>query len=177
MFADAITFFDRSHQPYSVREASSDDAPEIVRLLTEVGQERRYIANEGEYYTVDQQRYMLKNRTPGQLILVALVDNQVMGTLEAIRGTFMKNRHVATMGMALEAGFRGSGRGSGLLEILERWAKQLGISKIAISVFESNQPAIRFYQRHGFVMEGSRPNQFYIEGRMVSEVFMGRYLS
>ncbi|OLZ09906.1 GNAT family N-acetyltransferase [Sulfobacillus thermosulfidooxidans] len=177
MAVDAVTFFDRDSRPYLIREATEEDALDIITVIKEVGQEGHYIANEGEYYTLEQQRHILQNRNPAiQLILVALVDNRVIGTLEAIRGTFMKNRHVATMGMVLRPGFRGQGRGAGLIKVLEHWARQHEIAKIAISVFETNVSALHFYQRHGFVMEGRRPNQFVIDGKMVAEVFMAKYI-
>ncbi|WP_053958455.1 GNAT family N-acetyltransferase [Sulfobacillus thermosulfidooxidans] len=177
MAVDAVTFFDRASRPYVIREATVEDALDIITVIKEVGTEGQYIANEGEYYTLEQQRHILQNRNPAiQLILVAVVDNRVVGTLEAIRGTFTKNRHVATMGMVLRQGFRGQGRGSGLIKVLELWARQHEIAKIAISVFETNGPALHFYQRHGFVIEAMRPNQFVIDGKMVAEVFMAKYL-
>ncbi len=176
MCVGVITYFDRENNPYTVREAVPDDAPDIVGLITQVGLEQDYIANEGDYYSVEQQRRILADRPPGQLVLVALVDNRIIGTLEAVQGVFRKNRHVATMGMALKKGFRGLGRGEGLLTALGEWAQEKDIEKIAISVFESNPTAIHFYLRHGFAVEGSRPNQFRIRGKMVAEVFMAKYL-
>ena len=176
MSVGVITYLDRENNPYIVREAVPDDSSDIISLITEVGLEGEYIANEGEYYSVEQQRHILTQRPAGQLILVALVDNRIIGTLEAVQGTFRKNRHVATMGMALKKGFRGLNRGQGLIMALEQWAETQSVVKIAISVFESNDRALHFYERYGFVIEAIRPNQFRIAGQMVAEVFMAKYL-
>ncbi|PSR28704.1 MAG: N-acetyltransferase [Sulfobacillus benefaciens] len=176
MSVDVATYYDRENHPYVVREAVPGDASDIVGLITEVGMEGEFIANEGEYYSVEKQQRILAERPQGQLVIVALVNNRIIGTLEAIRGTFRKNRHVATMGMALRKEYRGSTRGSGLLATLDQWSRQEDVKKIAISVFESNKTAIHFYQRYGFFIEGSRPNQFNIAGKMVAEVFMAKYL-
>lgn len=172
-----FTYTDVRNMPYVVRFADPSDAASIVSLIRAVGSEDIYIANEDDYYSADQQQRILSQMNPDvQMVLVAVSGQKIIGTLEAVRGTFRKNRHVATFGMALAAESRGQGRGAGLLRTMEMWAQQHQIHKVALSVFESNGAAIRFYLRHGYAVEASRPQQFYISGHMVAEVFMAKYL-
>lgn len=170
-------YMDKSGMPYVVRSAYPDDADDIVSLIRTVGREEVYIANEEDYYSAEQQRRILTQLNDSvQLVLVAESQGQVFGTLEAVRGTFRKNRHVVTFGMALSEAFRGQGRGAGLIATMEEWAARGAVQKIALSVFESNERAIRFYEHHGYHKEAARPGQFVIQGRMVAEVFMAKYL-
>ena len=169
---------DRNGNVYRIRDAAPDDAPVIVEILTQVGQEGIYIANEGLYMSAEQQTQVLQRRNPDlHLILVAERAGKVVGTLEMVRGVFQKNRHTASFGMALAPLARGHGIGEGLLLAAHEWARTLGIQKIGLSVFATNLAAIRLYQRLGYREEGRRQNQFLLHGTLVDEVFMALYLS
>lgn len=169
---------DRMGQPYRIREAAESDAQAIVDLINEVGRELVYIANEGSYFTVAQQQEIIRSKNGAiQLILVAEQSGQVVGTLELVRGTFVKNAHTATFGMALASGARNRGMGRALLEVAHEWARKEGVNKIHLSVFGSNLAAIRLYQSMGYVEEARRPDQFRLNGQPVDEVFMAYYLS
>lgn len=167
-------FHDRRGTPYLVRPTESSDAAVLVALIDQVGSEEVYIANERALYTVEQQEQLIAMQSPVQCLLVATIDNRVVGTLEAIQGTFSKNRHTATFGMALDAPFRGRGIGEGLLRMAHRWAIDHGVQKMAISVFATNVGAIRLYQRLGYHEEGRRSDQFRIQGQSVDEVWLAR---
>jgi ribosomal protein S18 acetylase RimI-like enzyme len=168
---------DVSQAPYVVRSATIEDGAVIARILTEVGREGIYIANEGTYMTSEQQSLVLSRLNPQQhLILVAEQNGVVVGTLEIVRGVFQKNAHTANFGMALVPAARGRHIGEGLLRAAHEWAKVTGIEKICLSVFSSNTGAIRLYQRMGYHEEGRRRNQYRLGGVFVDEVFMAWYL-
>lgn len=169
---------DRNGNVYRIRDAVPDDAPVIVEILTQVGQEGIYIANEGLYMSAEQQAHVVERRNPDvHLILVAERAAHVVGTLEMVRGVFQKNRHTANFGMALVPLARGLGIGEGLLLAAHEWARAMGIQKIGLSVFATNQAAIRLYQRLGYREEGRRQNQFLLQGALIDEVLMALYLS
>ncbi len=169
---------DRSGNGYRVRDAVPEDAPRIVEILTHVGLEGIYIANEGFYMSAEQQAQVLTRRNPDiHLILVAEQASQIVGTLEMVRGVFQKNRHTANFGMALTSDVRGRGMGEGLLLAAHKWARDRGIQKICLSVFASNRAAIRLYTRLGYEEEGRRKHQFLLEGSLVDEVLMAVYLT
>jgi len=51
---------------------------------------------------------------------------------------------------------RGRGIGRALLEHAVEWARRSGVRKLELHVFPHNEPAIRLYERFGFVREGFR---------------------
>ena len=55
---------------------------------------------------------------------------------------------------------RGQGYGHALLRALINLARTAGHSRFGLEVAASNQSAIRFYERHGFVREGLRPGYY-----------------
>jgi hypothetical protein len=168
---------DTLQAPYVVRSATIEDGAAIARILTEVGREGIYIANEGIYMTPEQQSLVLSRLNPEQhLILVAEQNGVVVGTLEMVRGVFQKNAHTANFGMALAPVARGRHIGEGLLRAAQEWAQTKGIEKICLSVFSSNIGAIRLYQRMGYREEGRRRKQYRLGDVFVDEVFMAWYL-
>jgi ribosomal protein S18 acetylase RimI-like enzyme len=56
--------------------------------------------------------------------------------------------------MAISKGFRGLGLGRALLDTGVDWARAVGIAKLTLGVFPSNQPAIALYRAVGFEEEG-----------------------
>ncbi|MBX5466440.1 MAG: GNAT family N-acetyltransferase [Firmicutes bacterium] len=159
-----------------VEPAGVEDAPGILHLMAVVGAEGQWIANEGPAMTVEQQRRLIQGLNPqDHLLLVARAEGTVVGTLEMVRGPLPKMRHTATVGMALLPDWRGQRLGERLLRAAERWAAQVGVEKISLSVFATNLPAIRLYRRLGYVEEGRRRGQYRIAGALVDELWMAKW--
>lgn len=171
------TFQDRHGTPYRVRDARPEDGTVMVELLNRVGREQIYIADEGAQLTAEQEANLLGQKNPElQCILVAEQDGRIAGSLEMIRGALAKNRHTAVFGMALFEEFRGRGIGAGLLTAAEAWAKSVGVDKVSLAVFASNTAAIRLYERLGYAEEGRRRGQYRLNGQLVDEIWMARWL-
>ena len=90
------------------------------------------------------------------------------GTLVAVAGsTVIGSVHVepsrhgfGEIGMAVAREWRGRGVGSALLAAAIEWARGHGLHKLCLSVFAHNTAAIALYNKHGFVDEGRRVNQY-----------------
>ena len=54
------------------------------------------------------------------------------------------------------ADVRRRGIGHALLAEAADWARRVGVRKLELHVFPHNEPAIRLYERFGFVQEGYR---------------------
>lgn len=172
------TYYDRTGQPYQVRNARPEDGFMLVELLNRVGSEEIYIADEAAQLTAEQESTLIGQRNPDlQCILVAEREAQIVGSLEMIRGAMQKNRHTAIFGMALFAPFRGRGMGRGLLQSAEEWAFSVGVEKVSLTVFATNRQAIRLYQSLGYREEGRRRDQYRLRGVLVDEVWMARWLT
>lgn len=82
-------------------------------------------------------------------------DGKVLGTAtgaeyEADTGV----AHVYAMWVAPDA--RGAGVGRALLDAVADWARLRGCDRLVLSVTESNQTALRFYEACGFLDTGER---------------------
>lgn len=56
-----------------------------------------------------------------------------------------------------------------MLSYVKDMAQISGIHKLSLRVMATNQEAIRFYEKHGFVQEAHFKEEFYINGGYVCE--------
>ena len=86
--------------------------------------------------------------------MVALDGDRVVGHVYIQREGHPVTRHVATLGIAVSADRRRLGIGRALMAEAFRWAFEVDVEKIMLSVYPHNQAAIALYRRFGFVEEG-----------------------
>ena len=56
------------------------------------------------------------------------------------------------------------------------WSKEVGISKLELSVIKENNNAQKLYKKLGFEIEGTRNNALIINGEYVNEYYMGKLI-
>jgi ribosomal protein S18 acetylase RimI-like enzyme len=87
------------------------------------------------------------------------------------------NSHVRQIqGFAVAEEARGAGVGRALLRAAQDEARQQGARRITLRVLGHNTPARKLYEAEGFVVEGVLPEEFFLDGRYVDDVLMGRSL-
>lgn len=171
---------DPRRNPWSIRAAELADADGLCALTAAVAAEGRYIVPDRLFFTPDQQRAVLERRDPHfheVLVAVASESGRVVGELEVVRGLWSKNRHTATLAMVVAPDWRSHGIGSRLLVHLEDWARAEGVLKLCLSVFASNDGAMRLYERTGYAKEAIRPRQFRSAEGFVDEILMAKFLA
>jgi L-phenylalanine/L-methionine N-acetyltransferase len=109
--------------------------------------------------------------------LVAEAEGRVVGFGELI--TFPddpRERHVGDVNMvATHADWTGKGVGRALLDVIVELADNwLGLARLGLFVFTDNAPAIRLYERVGFVIEGTMPRRGFGAGGWMDAHLMGR---
>jgi putative acetyltransferase len=123
-----------------------------------VGEERRYLR-------------ALK-RHPDAAVFVAEDDGAVVARLSVARDPHSASRHVADLGLMVDAGYRRRGIGRALLEQAVQWARESGVQKLELHVFPWNEPAIRLYEQFGFRREGLRVAHYRRDGDLVDVILM-----
>ncbi len=123
--------------------------------------------------TVDQLREQFANAPPSkELWLVAEVEGAIVGGADFKRGKPAKNEHVATLGIAVTRPFRGVGLGEYMMRAGIEWAKSVGITRLRLSVFQTNERAIALHRKLGIVEEGRLNGEVILDGRPVDELLM-----
>jgi RimJ/RimL family protein N-acetyltransferase len=161
-----------------LRPVTPADARAMVDLIHTVAQEGVYFIVEPENVRTEvAQRESLEKVDPAnECFFVAEVDGVVAGFVDAKRGASAKERHVATLGIALAPAYRSLGIGPKLMAALEDWARQVGVHKLSLGVFGTNDRARRMYERMGYEVEGIQRRHFLIQGQYVDDFLMAKWL-
>jgi RimJ/RimL family protein N-acetyltransferase len=162
-----------------VRSAVPGDAGRLRRLVDAVAAEPEapLLREPGTLSERDLRRRIAHGAgEAGDLLLVAIVEKELAGSVHLEQERRRASAHVYGLGITVARAYRGLGLGSALLEVATEWAQRRGGGKIALSVFPHNAAALRFYEARGFVREGLRRGQFVRAGKRLDEVLMGRLL-
>lgn len=132
-----------------IRQAKSDDADQIVRLIQELA------INTDEPSPITSSYVCQSLNYPGFDILLAEVDGQVVGLLSySIRPSLF---HSANSGLiedlVVDEAFRGRSIGSALLEVFLSQMQARGCAEVSVTTMPENTGAQRFYRAHGLVDE------------------------
>jgi L-phenylalanine/L-methionine N-acetyltransferase len=112
---------------------------------------------------------------PGLHRLVADHSGRLIGMTTLHQEQHPRLAHSAGLGMAILPEYWGLGIGSrlmaALLDLADNW---LGLRRVELEVNTDNPAAIHLYQKFGFVIEGTKRNHAYGDGRWADSHFMGR---
>lgn len=130
--------------------ASISDIPELCELLEILfSQEVEFVPN----YEVQSRGLarIISNPEVG-IIVLARQSGQVVGMCNLLFtvSTALGERVALLEDMIMSPNYRGSGVGSQLLEQAIKFARLNGCKRITLLTDSANEPAQRFYQRHGF---------------------------
>lgn len=111
-----------------------------------------------------------------QASIVAIADGRVIGHLGVAREEGQATDHVASLGMAVAADWRAKGVGTALLSKAIEWAKEMGVEKLALSVYPHNTAALALYRKFGFAEEGRLTGHSKKSVGYLDEIVMGLWL-
>jgi RimJ/RimL family protein N-acetyltransferase len=106
-------------------------------------------------------RRLIDNGSP---LIVALIENQVVGWCDIQPAFGQARRHVGTLGMGLLASKRGRGIGTELIQAAIARAWSNGLRRIELTVRTDNHAARALYERIGFEHEGVHRNSMFVDG-------------
>lgn len=159
-----------------IRPLAPTDAEALHELRLRLDEETQFMLLEpGERkITVDQTRQQLA--AFNGMIWGAVVDDILVGYLQADRGRFQRIRHSAYIVVGIRQGFTGQGIGTQLFNHLEQWASQNAIHRLELSVMTHNKAGLALYQKMGFEIEGTKRHSLVINGDYVDEYYMAKLL-
>lgn len=137
-------------------DAAMKYVPSYNAAVRSVAEERKYLmATEG--FSLERSESYVESIVENELPqFYAVKDNTVIGWCDIVPRTPKGMRSVGILGMGIIKKYRGQGIGKALLHRTIRQAAEIGLKKVELEVFASNEVAIRLYQKFGFVFEGRR---------------------
>lgn len=160
-----------------IRQIREEDAPAFREVLDAVCRERRYLATLEAPPIEGVQAFVTSNVKAGYPQFVAEEDGKLIGWCDAIPGDVSTGvAHIGRLGMGVLKEYRNRKIGRRLIEATIEKTRLLGLEKIELSVFPSNEPAIVLYRNLGFEEEGRRKRGRLVDGIYDDVLLMALFL-
>ncbi len=165
----------------SIRAIRESDAEQFLLLGKALDEETQFMMLEpGERTTtIEEQTQRIRNilAQDNQMIFVVEHEDQLVGFLEAVGGSYRRNHDCGYIVIGIRQDFAGQGIGKELFEALEKWAVDHRLHRLELTVMSHNERATHLYQKMGFKTEGTRKDSLLVNGRYVDEYYMARILN
>ncbi|WP_251428512.1 GNAT family N-acetyltransferase [Sutcliffiella horikoshii] len=165
----------------NIREARIEDAEALLIHAIKVYGEGRNLLTVPEEFnvTIEQEvQWLQDNEEKGHLTLVAEQGSNIVGMLNATRGSRKRVKHICMFGISIQEKYCNNGLGSQMINRLLEWAKaDEEIEKVCLEVFAHNDRAIHVYEKLGFKVEGRKEKHVKFEDGIYSdELIMGLFV-
>jgi len=162
--------------PLEIRSIIKQDAEQLIALMKEIDTQTdflRYLP--GERNTTVSRIYEIIDNS-FEDILVAEIDNHLIGYLIIAGNTFAKKKHTIEIVLGILEQYRGQGIGTQLITAAERWAQSKGIHRIELTVNTRNTGAFELYKKLGYVLEGEKKHVTLINGEYTDDYLMAKLI-
>ena len=158
-----------------IRQAEEKDILPIIHIMDSVASEgyspSASLSEQHKEHIADR----IRERT--NVTAVGVLEGIIVGECDLSASPSREwSKHVAELGLNVMEGFCGIGVGNAMMDYMIDAAKNRRYEKISLSVLATNERAINLYKKHGFIVEGSRKNQFRRNDAYIDEVLMGEFL-
>ncbi len=133
--------------------------------LDSVARERRWLMTLQAHPLEQVREYWSAMVAANDPCFFAVEDERVVGWIDIKRHPEEGICHRGRLGMGIHCDYRGRGIGKRLMEAALAKAKQNGLIRVELTVYDSNAIAIALYRKCGFVDEGRMVKARYLDGR------------
>jgi putative acetyltransferase len=158
----------------TIRRAEPSDYEAVHRIYA--GSQAVWGTLQLPFPAAEDWRKRLAEPAEGVFSLVACAETEVVGQLGL--HTFPgrpRRRHVGQIGMAVRDDWQRKGVGTALMQaavdLADKW---LNLTRLELEVYVDNAPAIRLYEKFGFIIEGTLVSFAFRDGRYVDAHLMAR---
>ena len=147
-----------------IRPAKPADAPAMLAYFRQLTDETRFLLftlREASDLSVESERDYIASYSDEtcDLLLLAVVANQLVGTITIKQPSLWKQGHLGNLGIGVLHQYWNMGIGRRLVTAALRWAEQhTDLEMVHLSVFANNERAIQLYRNFGFIEYGRMPS-------------------
>jgi RimJ/RimL family protein N-acetyltransferase len=152
-------YLTKDERKFTIRCSIEGDAEGIINYSKILFASTDQVLTTIDEYTItaENEKIWINNLNENQdaLVLVAELNNEIIGLLFFVPQTKKKNSHTGEFGVNVHPDYQHIGIGRVLVEELLKWAKENSrIEKVFLTVFHTNHKAIQLYKNLGFIEEG-----------------------
>lgn len=177
---ESYTFTTKDGREIVLRPAVPADAAAIISTVRSTSLERSYVLME-KYgrNTASEEAYIREMDRRSNLLLVAVADGAVVGSLAALQadgGGRPHTAHILNIGLHIAKDYRGLGIGTEMVRYTISWARERGFKKLEAAIFTTNKRSLNLFRNTGFFEDGTRQKQIRVGKNYIDEVYMGMFL-
>lgn len=160
------------------RSPCEEDAEGMLQFIIKASGETDYLMKypeEFEDITLDEEKAFINNDYVSQngLMIVCFIDGRIAGNCQLSFHSGIKDRHRASVAIALLKEYWNLGIGTRMFEEMIRIAKERGgIRQIELDFIEGNSRARSLYEKMGFRITGVKQDAI----RMKDDTFVNEYM-
>lgn len=151
------------------RPATPSDAAQLLEYLKQIGGETDNLTfgPEGIPFTVEQEAALLEQiaASSNRRFFLALDGDRIVGNAVVDGFGNPRFRHRCNLAISVLRDYWGRGIGTGLMERMLDFARQIGVELASLEVRSDNERAKALYRKFGFQSFGTFPRYFKINGR------------
>lgn len=157
---------------YEIVPIADEHIEGFCEAVKVVSAERLYLTTFDGFPLEVSRAFVFGNRIKKLPHYVALVDQKVIGWCDISSLDRPIFKHSGTLGMGILKPYRGQGIGKKLITATILAAKESGLTRIDLTVRETNTNAIALYKKVGFEVEGVLRNAIYVDGVYTNHIAM-----
>lgn len=151
-------------QDVKILPIAEDYIESVHKCLDSVARERLYLAFVQAPSLDSTRSFILSNIANRVPQFVAVVNNEVIGWCDVCPLKIEGFKHCGKLGMGISSHYRGLGIGQQLAIRTIQRSKEVGLERIELQVFASNVPAVKLYEKLGFITEGVKKKARKMDG-------------
>jgi ribosomal protein S18 acetylase RimI-like enzyme len=162
-----------------IRKIQIEDAKNLLNLLKKLDAETTFLLYEKDERnsTIEQQRKDIQEQLEKGSLTFLLEDNKkLVGYVFGNIFTANRKKHCMNLAIAILQEYTGKGYGRKLMNTIEKYAINNGITRLELEVAKTNNVAISLYQKTGFEEEGIKRNAFLVNGKYEDELLMAKII-
>jgi len=157
----------------AVRRAEPSDAEAIWKCYTAPLAVRNTL--QMPYRSLESVREQLTKCGEGDHILVAAIDDEVVGVIGLHTSSRPRVNHRGEIGMMVRDDWHGKGVDTAMMRaVIDLADKWLNLARIELTVFTDNESVIALYRKFGFEIEGTHRKYAFRDGDFVDAYAMAR---
>ena len=163
-----------------IRQIIPGDAEQIIKVAEIIDTETTFtLRKSGERKTtIEEQRKNIEEvlSKPNKMIFVAEDARKIVGYLTCLGGSYEMTKRTAIIIIGILQSHTGKHIGTKLFEVMEAWAKSVGIHRLELKVDDGNDRGMGLYKKMGFVMEGITKDSTFVNGKYRDAFVMAKII-
>lgn len=163
--ADSSIMIQKQAKNVKIVPISEEYIESYHSCLDSIAHERLYLGMIKAPPIESIREFVLSNIRNNYPQFVAVEGRRIVGWCDIIPQKLEGFTHCGILGIGVLKGYRRKGIGESLLRTTMCAAKDFGIERVELVVYSSNTPAIKLYEKWGFVCEGVRKRSRKLVGK------------